>query len=197
MFYGCNAAYYASRARGRTPPWKSPILTSQHLDVVESSGQVVRARLSTPPEHSTASGHLPAETLPHQELVRGNHVDPYPILVDRAFLVVRDNDETIRSVEALRQLHEVVNLPLIRTGLENVRNLNGDAVIQQEEVVVDRTAKEAAIPTIGAYPHCKDADTPQLMALLSRLGTHSLRLVSYAQGIVTRRPPWRNLRTCV
>ena len=33
----------------------------------------------------------------------------------------------------------------------------------------DRTAKAAAIGTIGEYPHCKDADTKQLMALLSRL----------------------------
>lgn len=33
----------------------------------------------------------------------------------------------------------------------------------------DRTAKAAAIGTIGEYPHCKDADTKQLMALLFRL----------------------------
>ena len=33
----------------------------------------------------------------------------------------------------------------------------------------DRTAKAAAIASIGEYPHCRDADTAQLMALLSRL----------------------------
>lgn len=33
----------------------------------------------------------------------------------------------------------------------------------------DRTAKAAAIASIGEYPHCKDADTPQLMALLAHL----------------------------
>lgn len=33
----------------------------------------------------------------------------------------------------------------------------------------DRTAKAAAIGAIGEYPHCKDADTQQLMVLLSRL----------------------------
>lgn len=33
----------------------------------------------------------------------------------------------------------------------------------------DRTAKAAAIGSIGEYPHCKDADTPQLMALLAHL----------------------------
>ncbi|MBR2836193.1 MAG: DUF4391 domain-containing protein [Coriobacteriales bacterium] len=33
----------------------------------------------------------------------------------------------------------------------------------------DRTAKAAAIASIGEYPHCKDADTAQLMALLVHL----------------------------
>ncbi|MBP3884038.1 MAG: DUF4391 domain-containing protein [Olsenella sp.] len=33
----------------------------------------------------------------------------------------------------------------------------------------DRTAKAAAIASIGEYPRCKDADTPQLMALLVHL----------------------------
>ena len=33
----------------------------------------------------------------------------------------------------------------------------------------DRTAKAAAVPAIDTYPHCKDADTPQLMALLAHL----------------------------
>lgn len=33
----------------------------------------------------------------------------------------------------------------------------------------DRTAKAAAIASIGDYPRCKDADTPQLMALLAHL----------------------------
>lgn len=33
----------------------------------------------------------------------------------------------------------------------------------------DRTAKAAAIASIGEYPRCKDADTPKLMALLAHL----------------------------
>ena len=35
--------------------------------------------------------------------------------------------------------------------------------------ICDRTAKAAAIGAIGEYPHCKDADTLQLMMLLSSL----------------------------
>lgn len=55
--------------------------------------------------------------------------------------------------------------------LEDIRHaaLPQSDLLAYARALCDRTAKAAAIASIGEYPHCRDTDTAQLMGLLSRL----------------------------
>lgn len=64
--------------------------------------------------------------------------------------------------------------PTEQTYADYLADIRHNALSQSDllayvNALCDRTAKAAAIGSIGEYPRCKDADTPQLMALLSRL----------------------------
>ena len=60
---------------------------------------------------------------------------------------------------------------LARDVLQDIRHaaLPQSDLLAYVTALCDRTAKAAAIVSIGEYPRCKDADTPQLMQLLPKL----------------------------